>query len=313
MTGMTQLGTGEEFDRIRSVIKGLGTSAQSIGDDAAVLDVPRDQKLVVSTDSSVENVHFRRAWLTPEEIGYRATAAALSDMAAMGATPMGILLAIAIAQADTNLLEPLAAGAADAARDSGVAVVGGDLSASATLVIAVTVFGAVSDPLLRSAARPGDRVYVTGEIGGTAIALEAFLRGLPAGAKPRERFAKPHPRINEAIWLAQNGATACVDVSDGMPGDLGHIAAASGVNVIVDVDKIPLFPGASLENALASGEEYELCITSPVDIDTQEFRTRFGIPLTRIGSVEASTSPVVVFRKAGAVVEVPDSYSHFTK
>ena len=313
MKGITKLGPGGEFERIRQIIDALGEGAALIGDDAAVIDVPRGQRLVISTDTSVDNVHFRRAWLSFEEIGYRSTAAALSDLAAMGATPIGILVAIALPDNEATVLEDIARGAGRAARDSGTVVIGGDLSTSSTLTITVTVLGSSAAPLTRSGASPGDRIFVTGTLGGAELCLAAFKRGAAPGEGARRKFAMPRPRIQEALWLRDRGAAACIDISDGIVGDLGHLAAASAVNLLIDMDALPLFDGASTAVALRSGEEYELCVSSPLDIDTAEFEEQFGIPLTLIGRAEMSTAPVVMFQAGGAPVEAPPSFSHFSK
>lgn len=313
MTSHTALGQGDEFDRIRRVVGALGDRARSIGDDGAILDIPAGQKLIVSTDISVENVHFRRAWLSPQEIGFRATAAALSDLAAMGAMPIGVLLAIALPDSDAPMLEQIGIGAGEAVAACGTFIVGGDLSSAKVMSITVTVIGSAARPLGRNSAVPGDHLYITGQIGGSGQALSAFLRDAEPATAAREKFARPHPRIQEALWLAAHGATSCIDISDGIAGDLGHLAAASGVDIIVDAERIPLFPGSSLETALASGEEYELCVTAGGKLDSDEFARRFGIPLTGIGRIERSESPSVIFQHSGSAMQVPRSYSHFTK
>jgi thiamine-monophosphate kinase len=313
MTHGIPLGPGGEFDRIRKIVDALGSAAGAIGDDAAILAIPNGHKLVASTDTSVENVHFKRTWLSFEEIGYRATAAALSDLAAMAATPLGVLLAISLPASDANELEAIAKGAGAAARDCGTTVIGGDLSSALELSITATVLGSAPAPLSRSGASPNSFIYLTGELGGAALALSALQNNAKPSAAARRKFAAPAPRLREAIWLRDQGATACIDVSDGIAGDLGHIAAASGVNLVIDAGSIPLFDGATRDIALSSGEEYELCVASPVKLDTARFRNEFGLPLTLIGRAEASSSPVVTFQSGGAAVQAPQSFSHFSK
>lgn len=308
MTDSVNLGRGAEFDRIRSMLHALGKNASGIGDDCAILDVPAGQRLVVSTDTSVENVHFKREWMTFEEVGYRATAAALSDLAAMAATPLGAMLAIAISAEDSDVLEELARGAGKAAAASRTAVVGGDLSSSETLSVTVTVFGSSARPLLRSSARVGDNVYVTGVLGGSQLALTAFLSGKTPEPVARRKFVQPVPRIREAVWLAERGASACIDISDGIVGDLRHIAAASGVGIDLAPGSIPLFKGTTIDAALRSGEEYELCVTAAEKIDTHEFEKAFGLPLTLVGCVIASDKPDVIM---SGVHKVFDSFNHF--
>lgn len=313
MKPITPLGPGGEFDRIRKIVDALGAAAGAIGDDAAILAVPQGHKLVASTDTSVENVHFKRTWLSFEEIGYRATAAALSDLAAMAATPLGVLLAISLPAGDANELDAISIGAGAAARDCGTVVIGGDLSSASELTITVTVLGSAPAPLARTGAVANSFIYLTGELGGAALALAALQKGAQPSLAARRKFAAPTPRLREAIWLRDQGATACIDLSDGIVGDLGHIAAASGVNLVIDVDSIPLFEGATRDIALSSGEEYELCVASPVEIDTTGFRREFGIPLTLIGRAEASSSPGVIFQSRNSAVKAPQSFSHFSK
>lgn len=306
----TNLGPGGEFDRIRQMLRALGRNARGIGDDAALLDVPAGQKLVVSTDTSVENVHFKREWMTFEEIGYRSTAAALSDLAAMGASPLGVVLAIAVSPNDAHALDDLAKGAGKAASASGTVIVGGDLSSSEVLSVTVTVLGSTDSPLLRSTAREADKLYVTGALGGSYLALTALQNGETPPTGARERFVHPVPRIREALWLAQKGTSACIDISDGIVGDLRHVAHASGVGIILMGQFVPRFEGASMETALRSGEEYELCVTSPHELDTEEFQKEFGIPLTLIGHVIASDKPDVTIGM-NAMFRDLESFNHF--
>jgi len=157
MPTTTPLGPGGEFDLIRELLARWGSRARGIGDDAAVIAVPAGERLVVSTDSSIEAVHFRRGWLTPREIGYRATAAALSDLAAMAATPLGILVALALPAAWRAEVGEIADGIGDAVDLCGVPIVGGDLTAATDLAITVTVMGTAIAPLARRCARAARR------------------------------------------------------------------------------------------------------------------------------------------------------------
>ena len=312
MTDSTNLGPGGEFDRIRRMLLALGANARGIGDDAALLDLADGSKLVVSTDTSLENVHIRRAWMTFEEIGYRATAAALSDLAAMGASPLGVVMAIAISPSDVDALEELARGAGEAAAASGTVIVGGDLSSSEALSVTATVFGTTRRPLLRRAAQADDHLYLTGLLGGSALALSALQNGVAPPQDARKKFVRPSPRIREAVWLAEQGVNACIDISDGIVGDLRHIAAASGVGIMLMGQNVPRFEGASLETALSSGEEYELCVTAPQKLDSAAFQKRFGIPLTLIGHVMASDNPDVTLGMS-AGLKTPQAFNHFSE
>ena len=309
---MIPLGPGGEFDVIRGLLARWGSRATGIGDDAAVLEVPAGERLVVSTDSSVEGVHFRRDWLTAREIGYRATAAALSDLAAMAATPLGMVIALALPRSWRDALGDLAEGIGDAAELSGTPIVGGDLTGASELSIAVTVFGTARAPLARSGARPGDRICVTGMLGGPARAIAALTAEEAPDADARSRFAHPLPRLREARWLADRGATALVDVSDGLVADAGHLAAASGVRLVLDLDRVPCMAGVEPTAAAASGEEYELLVALPPSAAVHDFEQLFRLPLTEVGRAEAGGTPGVEARSLGSRVAPPRGYDHFS-
>jgi thiamine-monophosphate kinase len=287
-----------------------GKIADGIGDDAAVIDVASRGSLVVSTDSSVENVDFRRGWLEPREIGYRATAAALSDLAAMAAIPSGILLTMTLPDAWRTDIDAIADGIGDAAREASARIVGGDLSDGRDLTLALTVLGNAERPLKRSDARVGDIVYVTGELGASGAALACLKEGRAMSREIRKRFAHPVPRIREALWLAEQGVSAAIDISDGLAADLSNIAAASGVCVLLELDRIPVMAGVSARDAAASGEEYELAVTSAKLLDTEAFEKKFGLRLTEIGRVEAGQAVVRVIDH-GSAVPMPHGYLHF--
>jgi thiamine-monophosphate kinase len=304
------LGPGGEFDAIRRMVDGWGARAQGIGDDAAVLQAIGDSSLVVSTDTSVEGVHFRREWLSPQEIGYRATAAALSDLAAMGAKPVGLLSVIALPEHWLKELDEIAVGIGEAASLCETPIIGGDLSRASELSITITVIGTASRPLLRSGARPGDLVYVTGSLGGPFAALRDFEAGREPSSEHRARFATPTPRIREAQWLSANGASAAIDISDGLAADARHIAAASGVCVQIDAGSVPIVPGITAAEAVRSGEEYELLITAPEELDANEFERLFSVAITRIGRV-LEGNPTVELTLGGETLQAQEGYLHF--
>jgi thiamine-monophosphate kinase len=311
-TAYTRLRDGAEFDLIRRFLSIWGDSAVAIGDDAALLPTIQEGHLAWTIDTSVENVHFRRRWLTPTEIGYRATASALSDLAAMAAAPIGIVSAVVLPSDWADEAGQIAEGMADAARACGAKIVGGDLSAGRELSITISALGAARQPLLRSTAHGGDLVYVTGRLGGPAAALRALAAEASPHPKHRERFARPVPRINEAIWLGKHGISACIDVSDGLTADLEQIAAASDVAISVDLELIPAMEGVSPLEAAGSGEEYELAITSSTEIDITEFEQAFGLELTRIGTVVDGSAQVTLLDR-GTEVALPPGYLHFSK
>lgn len=285
-------------------------TAHGIGDDAAILSLASATSLVMSTDATVENVDFRPEWLTPKEIGYRSTASALSDLAAMAAEPLGILVAIVLPAEWRGHVDEIADGIGEAADGSSARIFGGDLSDGRDLSLVITVIGSAANPLRRSGARAGDRVYVTGKLGGPAATVLALSSDQTPSRKARERFAHPVPRIREAIWLAAHGAAAAIDISDGLTADLSHIAVASGASISVSLEKVPVLDDISPKDAVESGEEYEIAVTSPVALDTRAFTREFGLPLTEIGAVEAGPPVVRVFDH-GAPVPTPSGYLHF--
>jgi len=293
-----RLGPGVEFDLIRRLLGPERPLPSDVlvgaGDDAAVLE----GGWVISTDLSVEGVHFRRAWLTDQEIGYRAAASALSDLAAMAARPVGLLVSCAALREGGVDLEAVQAGVREAGDSVGAAVIGGDLSRSpGPLVIDVVVLGRTARPRLREGARPGDEVWVTGTLGASGAALEVLEAGGELSPDLRESFARPRPRVEEAAWLAERDIVrALIDVSDGLAGDAGHLAAASGVRITLEADAVPVAPSAvtalgaveALEKALHGGEDYELCfVAAPGVVDTAAFAARGGPRLTRVGAVTA--------------------------
>jgi thiamine-monophosphate kinase len=279
------MGSGAEFDLIRLMRERWGKLASGIGDDAAILMPPRGDRVVVTTDSSVEHVHFRREWLSMSEIGYRAVTAALSDIAAMAAEPRGVLIALSLSPEARERIGEI-------------------------LAITTTVVGSAHAPLGRGGARPGDVLYVTGALGGPAAAVRAFQAGHTPSNELCARFARPSARIAEARWLAARGAVAAIDVSDGLAADAGHLAAASGCGIEIRAERLPVLPGAEEADAIGGGEEYELLVASRALINEHDFAARFGIPLTPIGRVTEGPADVRVTR-AGKRVETPTGYDHF--
>ena len=306
------LGEGAEFDAIRAMLGEWGARATGIGDDAAVLDLPPGEKLIVSTDASVESVHFRREWLSAEEIGARAATAALSDLAAMAAIPRGLLLALALPESWDQEIPALARGVGASAEDAGCPIVGGTVTRATERSLTIPVLGGAERPLRRSGARAGDELYVTGRLGGPGAALRALNSGRVAAAEHMRRFASPRARVAESRWLADAGATAAIDLSDGLGADAAHLARASGACIALEAGRIPCVDGTSPAEALASGEEYEILVTFSADVALDEavFESRFRIPLTRIGTVrEAGSEPVHV---TGARVDPARGHDHLS-
>jgi thiamine-monophosphate kinase len=303
------LGPGREFDIVRTLLDEWGKSAERIGDDAAVLEVPPGERVVVTTDTSVEGVHFKREWLNHFEIGYRATVASLSDLAAMGARPLGIVIALTLPDGDEQEARELATGIREGASAVMCPIVGGDLSSGLALSLTITALGSVARPLTRAGARVGDKGYVTGELGGPAAALRAWLDGKQPGERDRARFAAPVPRVEPAIALAARGASSAIDISDGLVADAGHLAAASNVGIEIDAERVPRVPGVTMEQAVASGEEYELIVTAK-DLDAPAFADEFGLELTEVGRVVAGPARVVLLQN-GRPIATPSGFDHF--
>lgn len=313
-TSHVALGAGREFDLIRALVERWGGAAVGIGDDAAVLEPPSGGSLVVSTDATVEDVHFRRPWLLPREVGYRACTAALSDLAAMAATPVGMLLAITLPERWRDDVLAIADGIGEASLAAGAPIIGGNLTGGEQLAITTTVLGACERALPRATCRPGDVIWITGRLGGPGAAIASWNSGREPDTASRNRFAHPVARIREGRWLADAGARSAIDVSDGLVADLGHLAAASGVRIEIDFARVPVLPGVPPMSALASGEEYELVVSSASAFDTAAFDAAFGIPLTRIGvaHVAETTMPLVVARHDGEFVDLPGGHDHLS-
>lgn len=296
------------------------------GDDAVVLRPGEGESIVLSVDLSIEGIHFRREWLTWEAIGYRATAAALSDLAAMAARPLGVLVSVALpVELDTAVYVQLASGVTDALAGAGAALLGGDTSRSpGPAVIDVTVVGAAAGPVTRAGATPGDQVWVSGRLGGAAAAVLALQSALEPAPDARRRFERPIPRWREARWLAERGVVnALIDLSDGLAGDARHLARAGGAGLRLRIDAIPLDDGlegwsdtgAARRIAAGGGEDYELLFTAPaghVERVRQAFEQTFELELTRIGDV-VEGSGVAWIDRAGEPVDppAPSGFDHF--
>ena len=250
----------------------------------------------MSTDLAVEDVHFRRTWLTDEEIGYRAGAAALSDMAAMAASPVALLVSVAAPRGGSVDLEALQAGVRSVAASVGASVIGGDVSRSpGPLMLDIVALGRTGWPVGRDGAEPGDDVWVTGALGASAAAVRAWEAGERPTPELRAAFASPTPRVEEARCLVEHELVdALIDLSDGLAGDVGHVAAASGVRITLELERVPVSPAAvaalgpdgALDAALHGGEDYELCfVTDPGIVDPAYFESEHGIAVTRVGTV----------------------------
>ncbi len=309
----TRLGSGIEFDRIRAIFERLGARGGALGDDCALVTIG-GTALALSTDLSVEGTHFRRTWLTPEEVGWRAAAAGLSDLAAVAARPAGLLASVGVpADAAADLVVRIMDGVGGAAASVGATVWGGDLVAAPEIVIDVAVVGVASAPVRRSGAAPGDELWVTGRLGAARAAVLAWGAGREPAEVVRARFAHPEPRVAAAEWLRDHGARALIDLSDGLLADAAHVAAASGAGCVIESERVPAHDGATVEDALAGGEDYELLVALPAGPDSARraaaFETACGLPLTRVGRVTAGSG--VTLERGGTRVPLVGGYTHF--
>lgn len=315
------LGPGPEFDRIRAIWARLGPVARGVGDDCA--EVPEGPgTLMVSSDLSLEGRHFRREWLTLEEIGWRATAAALSDLAATGARATGALLSLGVPPGmDDAAVATLMGGVGAALGQADAVLLGGDLSASEQWILDVTVLGRAERPVSRAGARPGDGLWVTGRLGAARSALVQWRAGREPDGDSRRAFAHPVPRLDIGMALARAGARAMLDLSDGLGGDAPHLASASGAGMEISLDLLPLAPGvaagAALEGSAPAvfagrgGEDYELLAAMPAGFgpeQAEQLARATGVPLARIGTVREGSG--ARFRLAGSEVRLA-GFDHF--
>ncbi len=280
---------------IRDLLERTGGAAPTgevwIGDDAAVV-APSAGRLLLATDMVVAGVHVDLAWCTPEDAGFKALGTTVSDIAAMGGRPRHALVSVAVPPGTDPVR--VMAGVADASGATGCPVVGGDLSASPVLVVAVAVAGVVDGgpgPLLRSGADPGDTVFVTGELGASAAGLRVLRAGDAgtadaAGTALCHAHLRPTPRLAGGETARLAGASAAIDISDGFLGDLGRLATASDVGV--DVVEVPVAPGATEDDALDGGEDYELVIATgdPAALEAA-FAARGLAPPVAVGTCTA--------------------------
>jgi thiamine-monophosphate kinase len=302
-----------EFPLIYRYFSSLGRGDAvelSVGDDCAILRLGEDERLTTSVDTMVAGVHFLEDSF-PEDIGFRAASVAASDLAAMGARPLGMTLALTLPEPDELWLHGFSQGLAAAVTEYQLPLVGGDTTCG-PLTITVQVMGALplQQGLLRGGAQVGDGVYVSGTLGDAAAAL-AFLQGdwqpTPDHAEYlHDRFARPHARIDLGMTLLGH-ATAAIDISDGLLADAGHVAAASGVKIRIEPDLLPLSPALCshhsadtvLQWALTGGDDYELCFCLPASQSPPA-------GCTRIGTVEAGEGV-----DCGMKVDFPTGYQHF--
>ena len=265
---------------------------QGIGDDCAIFSGSRDADILVTTDLFLEGIHFRRSWQPAASAGHKVLARGLSDIAAMGGTPRFAFLSLALPRrTQQKWVDDFFRGLFRLADRCGVVLAGGDTSASDAGILAdIMVIGEVprGRAVLRSGARPGDTVWVAGQLGGAARALEWLRQGrrVSQGSAGARRFFAPEPRLETGRVLRERGiATAMMDVSDGLSLDLDRLCKASGVGARIEEEKIPRARGTPLAMALHGGEDFELLFTVPARLSRRVPAHLGGVPLTCIGEI----------------------------
>lgn len=314
-----------EFELIRQIFREAGYAraggavARSIGDDCALLNVSPGQQLAISTDSLLEAVHFP-VGADPFLLGQRALAVSVSDLAAMGADPLAFTLALSLPQADAGWLQGFSSGLQAMAGQTGITLVGGDTTRG-PLNIGITVLGTVpaGQALLRSSAQPGQQLWVSGPLGGASAALQlldgqhqvdnAVRRGL------LDVYWTPQPQLQLGRWLLGKDGAA-LDISDGLLADAGHMAAESGVQVVIEQPKVPVNPHAqtlsaaqAMQWALTGGDDYQLVFSLPQNY-AAALRAEF--PQARCIGRVCSGQGVLLLDSRGQPVEVLQTgYQHF--
>lgn len=319
-----------EFELIRSFFqRPVRRSPLGVGDDCALLAPAPGMQLAVSTDMLVEGRHFL-ADVNPQLLGHKALAVNLSDLAASGARPLAFTLALSMPRADANWCQAFAEGLFALADQHECELIGGDTT-QGPLNICITVFGEVpaGQALLRRGAQPGDDIWVSGSLGDARLALDALLRqhALPPAvlSQARQRLEQPTPRV--ALGMALRGiASSCLDISDGLLGDLGHILEASGVGARIDANitrnllqarRHPMMAALAISRidacTLAGGDDYELCFTAPSSAQAavRDAAAQAGVPVTCIGRIEAERG-VRVMAPGGQQLPLRfSSFDHF--
>ncbi|SEQ29209.1 thiamine-phosphate kinase [Amphritea atlantica] len=316
-----------EFELIRDYFADIGGDLSgsvqlSVGDDCAVITPPAHQDLVVSIDTMVEGVHFPFG-TSGDRVASRLLGAALSDLAAMAASPAFFTLALTLPDTDPVWLKAFSTRLAELARQYGVQLVGGDTTRG-PLTLSVQVHGwtPAGKALLRSGARPGDRIFVTGTLGDSRGGLETLLNNIHGEQVPylQHRFFCPEPRLDTALLIAPF-ATAAIDISDGLLADLNHILEASQVGAMLNPGELPIShelhhwvgEAQSRQWALSGGEDFELCFTAPALVEPKlAWALRdHNVAVTCIGQISETRG--IVLAEDGQVLPVtPQGYNHFS-
>jgi thiamine-monophosphate kinase len=329
--------------RARATVRGAAAGLSvGIGDDCALLRPGPGEEVAVTTDLSIAGRHFRLDWHPPESIGHRALARGLSDLAAMGARPLGAFLSLGLPRqflgagfksGRPSWISRFYDGLLSLAERADAPLAGGDLAESPVVLADIVLVGAVprGRALLRSGARPGDLLYVTGALGGAAAGLSTIAA--LAGSRPAKAEANksgqlkipkrllpqlaphlyPQPRVAQGLWLQRRRlATAAIDLSDGLSTDLTHICQESRISAELDTARLPLHGGATLEQALHGGEDYELLFTAGPS--TRIPRSIVGVPVTCIGRIlrsNKSCPTITLLTSQGSLPLTPEGWEHF--
>ncbi|MBR5850089.1 MAG: thiamine-phosphate kinase [Alistipes sp.] len=315
----------KEFDLIAAIRQMTTTlpanGFEGIGDDCAVLPLG-EEALVFTTDALMEGVHFLRHTTSAYDLGHKALAVNLSDVAAMGVTPVAVLLSLSLtAKATERWAHDFMEGFTDLARQHGVALIGGDTTRSeGGISIAVTAIGrgALRDLKRRKDAREGDLILVSAPLGGSAHGLQQLMEGIEEGHCV-EAHRRPQPEIEAGCWLGKREEVhAMMDLSDGIHSDLRHIVEASGMDAEVDVARIPVAEGATRDEAIVGGEEYKLLLTADgasAEALCRAFTEQFGRPLYPIGRItNASESPSIAWFDGGEPFNcTKKGFEHFSE
>ena len=279
-----------------------------IGDDAAVFDVQPNHSIVFCSDLMAEGRHFIRDLHPPHSVSYKAIAANVSDVGAMGGTPLHFLISLAApGDLDVSWIDGFLNGVARACQDFEITLLGGDSSSSDCIFVDVSMIGTIPSgkAIGRFGAKPGDLIYVTGRLGGSILGLERFKSGLRDAAVERHVYPKPRHKVGAAV---RDQVHAMIDISDGLSTDLSHILDESHVSARINKDRIPVWPGAEDRHVLHGGEEYELILVAPQLPESVE-----GIALTQIGEIVDSGSENQIFLIEGTRESIlqPQGWQHF--
>jgi thiamine-monophosphate kinase len=292
----------ELIERIRTQAGRPRGLVHGIGDDCAIYAPKAGEELLFTTDFLIEGVHFQQSTHTAADVGYKALARGLSDIAAMGGSPRFCLVSLAIPQTlRGRWIDEFYKGLLTLARTTGATLAGGDLAQSEKVFCDIVVCGSVKkgSALRRDTAKPKDAIYVSGALGGSSL-------GLSTGkGRAWKKHLRPQPRLKLGQALHKLRATACMDLSDGLSIDLQRLCAASRVSADLD-GELPMFDGASIEQALHGGEDYELLFTAPANAPVP--RSLAGVPLTRIGTIHRGNAGCV---KIDEFELQPLGYDHF--